>query len=96
LEGTKIDMNEISKMLDNSNFNTEDPVRSRNEKLGELTERLAEFKAEIKLQLDPKFNPITPHVVVFLYYTGHGCMKHEDEHQNTWIVTKENEYYNIT
>ena len=83
----------MRKMLDNSNFDTitDRPTVSKNDDKEALGDRLSDFRAEVLA-----VNKDSP-VVVFLYYTGHGCMKHEDPNQNTWIVHKDlHEYTNIT
>jgi len=72
LPGCKKDIREVRKMLDNSNFDTNEnhPTVSKNDDWHELNEKLSEFKSEVLADNKPTNN----RVVVFVYYTGHGCL----------------------
>jgi len=72
LPGCKKDIKEIRKMLDESNFDTTEnhPTASKNDDKEELYEKLGDFRSEVMEANRPTNN----RVVVFVYYTGHGCL----------------------
>jgi len=94
-------MKEMINFLNLTNFDTTNnpPTICKNFDMASLMTTLEKFKAEVRqLYNDQKKNKKHNKIVIFVYYTGHGCMREvPDLFNNTWIIHKQlHEYTNIT